>query len=128
MMYTILVTGPAYGTENASTAFLFSSAVIASQHELLSVFFYCDGVLNANKFITVAKNEFNLMKKWESLYNNHDVKLYVCISAALRRGIVHGVINNDSYSNYTNLSSCFKLVGLSKFSDLIMISDRVIQF
>ncbi|MDE5286150.1 MAG: DsrE family protein, partial [Buchnera aphidicola] len=48
MNYTILVTGPAYGTQNSSTAFLFCQSVLKLNHILHSIFFYCDGVYNAN--------------------------------------------------------------------------------
>ncbi len=49
MRYTLLVTGPAYGTQHASSALLFARALLAQGHQLESVFFYREGVLNANQ-------------------------------------------------------------------------------
>lgn len=88
MNYTILVTGAAYGTQNASTAFLFCQSLVKTKHTLYSVFFYCDGVLNANNMTQPASDEFNLIEAWQKLNRQHQVKLYVCNSAALRRGII----------------------------------------
>ena len=49
MRFAIVVTGPAYGTQQASSAFQFAQALIADGHELSSVFFYREGVYNANQ-------------------------------------------------------------------------------
>lgn len=49
MRFAIVVTGPAYGTQQASSAFQFAQALIAEGHELSSVFFYREGVYNANQ-------------------------------------------------------------------------------
>ena len=49
MRFAIVVTGPAYGTQQASSAFQFAQALIAEGHELSCVFFYREGVYNANQ-------------------------------------------------------------------------------
>ena len=54
MRYTLLVTGPAYGTQQASSALLFARALLAAGHQLQSVFFYREGVLNANELTAPA--------------------------------------------------------------------------
>lgn len=43
MRFAIVVTGPAYGTQQASSAFQFAQALIVEGHELSSVFFYRGG-------------------------------------------------------------------------------------
>ncbi|EHP64582.1 sulfurtransferase tusD [Escherichia coli DEC1B] len=43
MRFAIVVTGPAYGTQQASSAFQFAQALIAEGHELSSVFFIGKG-------------------------------------------------------------------------------------
>ena len=54
MRFAIVVTGPAYGTQQASSAFQFAQALIADGHELSSVFFYREGVYNANQLTSPA--------------------------------------------------------------------------
>ena len=48
MRFALTVTGPAYGTQQASSAWQFAQAVLQEGHELACVFFYREGVLNAN--------------------------------------------------------------------------------
>ncbi|UPT14857.1 sulfurtransferase complex subunit TusD [Buchnera aphidicola] len=126
MNYTVLVTGAAYGTQNASTAFLFCESLIKMHHVLNSVFFYFDGVLNANIINKTPTDEFNLIQGWQALYEKHDVKLYVCTTAAERRGVVE----DNSIANFKkgNLSPFFRLSGLLELGHAIYISDRIIQF
>jgi len=128
MNYTILVTGSAYGTQNASTAFLFCQSLIKMCHTLNSVFFYCDGVLNANSFNQSAIDEFNLLKGWENLNRKHKVRLYVCISSALRRGITENANMSSTKFKNSNFSSFFDLSGLIELANSIKNSDRIIQF
>ncbi|ANF17233.1 sulfurtransferase [Buchnera aphidicola (Schlechtendalia chinensis)] len=128
MKYTILVSGPPYGTQNSSTAFLFSHAIIASKNELLSVFFYCDGALNANKLASFPPDECNLFKKWTSLCCTHSVKLNVCVSAARRRGVIDTKIDNKFSTRLDDSKSSFCFSGLSELVKYIEVSDRVMQF
>ncbi|QIQ41527.1 MAG: sulfurtransferase complex subunit TusD [Buchnera aphidicola (Aphis urticata)] len=126
MNYTVLVTGSAYGTQHARTAFLFCESLIQMHHVLNSVFFYCDGVLNANIMNKTPIDEFNLMQGWKALYEKYDVKLYVCTSAAERRGVVED--NTISNLKKGNLAPFFQLSGLLELGNAIYISDRIIQF
>lgn len=50
MRFALMVTGPAYGTQQASSALQFAHALLDAGHELASVFFYREGVYNANQF------------------------------------------------------------------------------
>ncbi len=43
LSYCLLVTGPAYGTQQASSAYQFAQALIAAGHTLHSVFFLSRG-------------------------------------------------------------------------------------
>ncbi|MFO5846759.1 DsrE family protein, partial [Klebsiella pneumoniae] len=49
MRFALTVTGPAYGTQQASSAWQFAQAVLQEGHELACVFFYREGVLIANQ-------------------------------------------------------------------------------
>ena len=58
MRFALTVTGPAYGTQQASSAWQFAQAVLQEGHELACVFFYREGVLNANQLTAPASDEF----------------------------------------------------------------------
>ena len=87
MRFAITVTGPAYGTQQASSALQFARAVLQEGHELLSIFFYREGVYNANQLTAPASDEFDLVRAWQALHEAHAVSLHICVAAALRRGI-----------------------------------------
>ncbi|WP_422667572.1 sulfurtransferase complex subunit TusD [Buchnera aphidicola] len=128
MSYTILVTGSAYGTQNASSAFLFCKSIIKLNHILYSIFFYCDGVYNSNRMIQPAVDEFNLMQAWKMLNKKYNIKLYVCISSALRRGIIEDKKNSGLDIEKGNIDTSFQVSGLIELADSIQKSDRTIQF
>lgn len=128
MKYTILVTGPPYGTQNSISAFLFSKQLILENFFLESIFFYATGVYNANCLIYPEKDEHNLMNLWVSLKKNFNVVLNVCISSAYRRGILSNEIAVKTNNLSGNLSNSFNLVGLNDLSVSILASDRIIKF
>lgn len=128
MRFALLVTGPAYGTQQASSAYLFAKALIEAGHVLESIFFYREGVLNANQLIMPATDEINLVKAWQQLQHEHDIALNICVSAALRRGITDkqeaqrlGLIGD-------NLASGFTLTGLGALAEAALTSERLIKF
>ncbi|VFP83011.1 sulfurtransferase complex subunit TusD [Candidatus Erwinia haradaeae] len=128
MRFCIIVTGPSYGTQQASNAWLFANALVATQHVLESVFFYREGVLNANKFNTPANDEVNLTRLWQSLHHNYGVKLNLCVSAALRRGIYDHKESCNMHFTSSNLAIGFQLTGLSELATATLTSDRIVQF
>ena len=73
MRFALTVTGPAYGTQQASSAWQFAQAVLQEGHELACVFFYREGVLNANQLTAPASDEFDLVRGWQSLHDEHGV-------------------------------------------------------
>ncbi|HXK00414.1 MAG TPA: sulfurtransferase complex subunit TusD [Buchnera sp. (in: enterobacteria)] len=128
MNYVVIVTRAAYGTENSSTALLFSRALIDSGHKLNSIFFYFGGVLNANQMIFPADDECNLVKYWEDFGFQFKIKLNVCISAASRRGVISDEQALRAGLQKGNLANGFKLTGLNELSEAIQKCDRIVQF
>ena len=77
MRFALMVTGPAYGTQQASSALQFAQALLQAGHELVSVFFYREGVYNANQFTSPASDEFDLVRAWQALMRR---RVLNCIS------------------------------------------------
>ncbi|VFP84155.1 Sulfurtransferase TusD [Candidatus Erwinia haradaeae] len=128
MRFCLMVTGPAYGTQQASSAWLFASSIVATEHTLDSVFFYREGVLNANFLNTAANDEVNLTSLWQDLHTTYGVKLNLCISAALRRGICDHKESRDINRISSNVATGFQLTGLGELAIAILTSDRIVQF
>ncbi|WJM84273.1 sulfurtransferase complex subunit TusD [Dickeya chrysanthemi] len=128
LSYCLLVTGPAYGTQQASSAFQFAQALVAQGYRLQSVFFYREGVLNANQFTAPANDEFDLVRAWQQLTQTHQVALNVCVAAALRRGVTDAQQAEQLHLPGANLQPGFTLSGLGELSQSILRCDRVVQF
>lgn len=128
LSYCLLVTGPAYGTQQASSALQFAQALLAEGHRLKSVFFYREGVLNANQLTSPANDEFDLVRAWQQLGETHQVALNVCVAAALRRGVTDAQQATQLNLAGANLQPGFALSGLGELAQSVLICDRVIQF
>ncbi|SLM64829.1 MULTISPECIES: sulfurtransferase complex subunit TusD [Dickeya] len=128
LRYCLLVTGPAYGTQQASSAFQFAQALLAQGHRLERVFFYREGVLNANQLTAPASDEFDLIRAWQQLAQTHQVALNVCVAAALRRGVTDTQQAEQLNLTGTNLQPGFALSGLGELSESVLTCDRVVQF
>ncbi|KHT28854.1 sulfurtransferase complex subunit TusD [Pectobacterium carotovorum] len=128
LSYCLLVTGPAYGTQQASSALQFAQALLAEGHRLKSVFFYREGVLNANQLTSPANDEFDLVRAWQKLGETHQVALNVCVAAALRRGVTDAQQAAQLNLAGANLQPGFVLSGLGELAQSVLTCDRVIQF
>ena len=127
--YVLLVTGPAYGTQQATSAYQFSQALVDSGHQIDSIFFYQEGISNANQLVSPAGDEFDLVRAWQALSEQQGTALNVCVAAALRRGVIDA---QEAELRQTlvaaNLQSGFVLSGLGTLAEAMLTSDRVIQF
>ncbi|MEN5017158.1 sulfurtransferase complex subunit TusD [Erwinia sp. Eh17-17] len=128
MRFCLMVTGPAYGTQQASSAWLFASALIEQGHTLDSVFFYREGVLNASLLTAPASDEFDLTRSWQQLHNQQGVALNICVAAALRRGITDREEAAHLGLPAANLADGFQLAGLGALAEAALSCDRMVQF
>lgn len=128
MRFALLVTGPAYGTQQASSALQFAHALVAEGHVLNSVFFYREGVYNANQFTAPASDEFDLVRAWQLLHQQHNVSLHICVAAALRRGVTDETEARQSGVAGFNLQPGFLLSGLGALAEASLTCDRMVQF
>ncbi|MBY7835222.1 sulfurtransferase complex subunit TusD [Vibrio fluvialis] len=128
LTYTLLVNGSVYGTQSARNAYLFSKAVIEKGHTLKSVFFYQDGVQNGSALTAPANDEFDLVKAWQQLAEQHQVRLETCVAAALRRGVVSQSEAEQHQLPGANLAAPFEQTGLGSLAEALLSQDRVVQF
>ncbi|MBW7981322.1 sulfurtransferase complex subunit TusD [Enterobacillus tribolii] len=128
LRYALFVTGPAYGTQAASSAWQFARALIEAGHRLESVFFYREGVSNANQLTAPASDECDLVRAWQQLAQEHEVTLNVCVAAALRRGVVSEDEARQLGLPAANLQPGFTLSGLGALAEAALRCDRIMQF
>lgn len=98
----------------------------ALQHkqEAFRVFFYQDGVSVANALQWVPDDQRHLTRSWQDL----NIRLPVCVSAALARGITDQENAQRHNIQQYNLADGFELVGLGELADAVQSSQRLIQF
>lgn len=128
MKYSILITSSPYSCENSISAFLFSKALIERKHQLVSVFFYSEGVFNANKTADINNDCTILTESWKRLSVDFNIKLYICIEAAFQRGMILKKNLKREKVFKEMINSEFKLVGLLTFVKSVELCDRILQF
>ncbi len=128
LTYTLVVNGPLYGSQSARSAYQFAKAIIEQRHTLVSVFFYQDGVTNGTALSVPANDEFDLSKAWQSLAEEHNVRLETCVAAALRRGVISEEEASQHGLTQNNLAWGFTQAGLGSLAEAMLVQDRVVQF
>ncbi len=117
MKFGILVNEGPFTHQASDTAYRFTKAALEKGHQVLRVFFYYDGVNNANKLSAPQADDRNLVKLWGALGKEHGIELIVCVAAALRRGIKDEL-----------LADGFEISGLGQLIELAMAADRTVVF
>ncbi|MBR9727151.1 sulfurtransferase complex subunit TusD [Shewanella intestini] len=126
--FIIQVNGSVYGSFASVSAFHFCQAALAQGHRIHKVFFYQDGVFNANQLTCPASDEPNLHQQWLTLATDHNIALVNCVSAALRRGIVSAQDTTENGLQSVNCAPQFTMGGLGELITGIEKADRLISF
>lgn len=117
MKLGVLVNEGPFTHQASDSAYHFTKAAVAKGHKVLRVFFYYDGVNNANRLSEPQSDDRNLVKLWGALAKEHGIDLVVCVAAALRRGIKDEI-----------LAEGFRISGLGQLIELCMAADRTVVF
>ena len=125
MRYALVVTGPVYGNQKSTSAWMFAKALLEARHTIESIFFHQDAVSNASAFISPASDEHDLAAEWVRLSVEENIPLNICVSAALRRGIID---REQTSQEMYNLHPQFNLTGLGSLATSLLTCDRVVQF
>ncbi|MEG9533053.1 sulfurtransferase complex subunit TusD [Mannheimia indoligenes] len=125
MDYVLAIKSPVYGSQGAYLAYQVAEELLQAKHNIRQVFFFQEGVSNANALVNPASDEINLIEKWQKLAELYRLQLHLCIAAAQRRGIVD---EQTSSSATTNLAQGFTLAGLGEFSQAVLKADRLLTF
>lgn len=94
----------------------------------LNVFFYGDAAHTANGLRWQSADQINLTKEWQTLAEQFQLALPVCVSTALSRGISDTDNSKRHQLNGDNLATSFALVGLSELAMMMQGDCRLMQF
>lgn len=123
MKFALLVTAAPFSTQGAETALRFARAAISNGHIIERIFFYRDAVHNASTFAITPQDETNIPAEWQQFCKAEAIDSVVCVSAALKRGIV-----NTSNVDAGNVADSMSVAGLGLLTDAIINADRVLTF
>lgn len=129
MQYTLLITGSPYQSKACHTALRFLRAALTTYpNSIKGVFFYEDAVLIGSHTAQPPRDEINLTQAWQNLAQQHNIPLYLCIAAAVRRGIVSDSESKRYELENHTLAEHFQLEGLGTLVDLMNSTNKIIQF
>ena len=128
MRLSLLILSAPYSGQTVTTALRYAEAAIAGGHEIYRVFFYHDGVLTGSSSPVLPRDEINLTERWTALAAGHDIDLVVCVSSALKRGVLDQTEASRYERDAPSLASGFEISGLGQLIDACIHSDRMVTF
>lgn len=128
MKFSIVIYAAPYSSEAAATALRFTKSLLDQGHELYRLFFFGDGVHNANRLSVVAQDAQNIQQEWDELINAHEIDSVICVSSAIKRGIVNDAESKRYELNAVSAYDSSEIAGLGQLIDATLNSDRVVNF
>lgn len=107
------------------TAIDYINSAIKAGVDIVGVFFYQGGVLNASANISIPNDEYQTHKQWQKLNQEYGINLHVCITACEKRGLSDDI---NSKTMLSNISADFTISGLGELVELTAKSQRMVQF
>lgn len=128
MIISLVIHGAPGTTQGAQSALSFCQAALGAGHQIYRLFFYEDGVHNAQTLAVWPQDERNLGTDWAELIRSNQLDAVVCVASALKRG----VLNEEEAARYeksaAGLDPAWEISGLGQWVDACLHSDRVVSF
>ncbi|NJN52829.1 MAG: sulfurtransferase complex subunit TusD [Gammaproteobacteria bacterium] len=128
MKIAVVVYGSPTAGRSHQSALRFLRAAVEAGHAIVRVFFYHDAVLIGSALSVAPQDEADIGAEWESLARDSGIELCLCISAAIRRGI----LNESEAQRYERsahvLRPAFEIAGLGQLAAAVIDADRVVVF
>ena len=128
MIYSLLVLSPPASGHAALTAANFARAVLARGHSIHRVFFLDQGATCGCANAIFPQDETDRLQPWLDLAEQHQVELVLCISSALRRGMLDEDEAERHEKSGATVHPAFVVSGLGQLVDASLQSDRMITF
>lgn len=125
--FAIIVRSSSLNMQSAWSALRFCEEAAAAHHRIVRVFFHGDGTDIALTNRVFPQNEVSLLSRWESFAQKSGTPLIVCISSALKRGILD---DNEArrYQKHPTMSPFMEIGGLGQLVEASSLADRVVSF
>ena len=128
LIYSLLVLSSPVSGHSSRIAAAFAHSAIARGHSVHRVFFLDAATTTSSRNSVFPQDEVNPVLAWEALHEQHAVELVICISSALK----FGMLDETEAARYerpsASITSAFTVSGLGQLVDACANSDRMITF
>ena len=128
MKFSLVIYSAPYSSEASHSALHFARAVLRDGHDIYRLFFFGDGVHNANRLAVTAQDEENLQLAWDRLIRDNALDSVVCVTSSLKRGIINAAEAQRHELDGDSLLQSSEIAGLGQLVDATLQSDRVVNF
>ena len=128
MIYSLLVLSSPYTGRGSYRAAEFARSVLARGHSINRVFFLDEGASSGAASAVFPQDELSPVDTWAELGTEHSLDLVLCISSALRRGMLdeHEARRRDKPA--ATVHTAFTVSGLGQLVDATDDCDRLVTF
>ena len=128
MIYSLLVlSSPTSGLCNRTAAH-FANSVLARGHQIHRVFFLDAGTYAGTLSAVFPQDEASPLPAWVQLAEDYEVELVLCVSSALRRGMLDETEAQRYEQAGPTIHPAFTISGLGQLIDASASSDRLLTF
>lgn len=128
MIYTLLVMSSPASGHGARTAAAFAHSVIARGHTINRVFFLDEGTEAGSCTAVFPQDEQDRLQSWVDLAEQHKVELVLCISSAIKRGMLDETEATRYERSGATVHSAFIISGLGQLIDATANAERLVTF
>lgn len=128
MIYSLVVLASPVSGHASRHAMAFARAVIARGHTIRRVFFLDAGTMASASGVVVPQDEADPLRPWSELAQQHAVELVICISSALRYGMLDETEARRYERPGATIDTHFSVSGLGDLVDACANADRVMTF
>ena len=128
MIYSLLVLSSPTSGHSAMTAAGFARSVIARGHAIHRIFFLDEGTRAGSAMAVFPQDESDRLQPWAELAEQHGVELILCISSALKQGMLDEAEAKRYEKPGAGIHPAFIISGLGQLVDAAISSDRLITF
>ncbi len=128
MIYTLLVLSSPTSGHGARTAYRFAQAALARGHDIERIFFLDEGTTAGSQAAVYPQDEESRLQPWIELATHHGVELVLCISSALKRGILDAGEAERYEKPAATAHPAFVISGLGQLIDASAKADRLMTF
>ncbi|MCB1679948.1 MAG: sulfurtransferase complex subunit TusD [Halioglobus sp.] len=128
MIYSLLVLSSPASGHGARHAVQFARSALQRGHTIDRVFFLDDGTFAGSAAAVFPQDEASPLQCWVELSERHALELILCVSSALKRGLLDAGEAQRHERCGPTIHPAFVISGLGQLVDAMTHCDRLVTF